>query len=64
MSKITVLLYRVGAFGANVAQSFLQSSGGGNGDPMVFDETAARTEAHAPAHVSTSKKPRSMPPTG
>ncbi|WP_158000081.1 hypothetical protein [Salinibacterium sp. PAMC 21357] len=40
MSKLTVFLYRLGATAANVAQSFLQASGGGNGDPQVFDETA------------------------
>ncbi|QYH34968.1 hypothetical protein [Salinibacterium sp. M195] len=48
MTKITVFLYRVGATVANVAQSFLQTAGGGNGDPQVFDETAKRGKLSAP----------------
>ncbi|MGJ8721470.1 MAG: hypothetical protein ACSHW9_06450 [Salinibacterium amurskyense] len=42
MSKFTVLLYRLGAMAANIAQSVLQANGGGNGDPQVFDETSKR----------------------
>lgn len=42
MSKFTVLLYRLGATAANIAQSVLQANGGGNGDPQVFDETSKR----------------------
>jgi len=64
MPKITVFFYRVGAIAANVAQSFLQASGGGNGDPMAFDETEARTPDQAPERPGTAKKRRSNPPTG
>ncbi|GHD81412.1 hypothetical protein CLV85_0347 [Salinibacterium amurskyense] len=42
MSKFTVLLYRLGATAANIAQSVVQANGGGNGDPQVFDETSKR----------------------
>ncbi|MGV8912102.1 MAG: hypothetical protein ACOH14_05735 [Rhodoglobus sp.] len=42
MSKIRMFLYRAGAVVADVAQSILQASGGGNGDPMRFDETGKR----------------------
>ncbi|MGV8858321.1 hypothetical protein [Rhodoglobus sp.] len=42
MAKFTLYLHRIGAFAANVAQTFLQTYGGGNGDPQAFDETAAR----------------------
>ncbi|MBH0022863.1 hypothetical protein [Salinibacterium sp. SWN248] len=42
MTQLTVLLHRLGAFAANIAQMFLQNYGGGNGDPQVFDETAKR----------------------
>jgi len=42
MAKLTVFLYRLGATAANIAQSVLQTSGGGNGDPQALDETAKR----------------------
>ena len=47
MSKITMFLYRAGAAVADVAQSILQVSGGGNGDPMRLDDTAARRKKAA-----------------
>ncbi|MEV8252746.1 hypothetical protein AB0O95_02145 [Rhodoglobus sp. NPDC076762] len=40
MAQFTIFLHRLGAFAANVAQTFLQTYGGGNGDPQVFDESA------------------------
>lgn len=57
MSKIGIFLYRAGAAIADVAQSFLQVSGGGNGDPMRLDDTAKRS-TKAAAKNSGAKKSR------
>ncbi|WP_343923583.1 hypothetical protein [Rhodoglobus aureus] len=57
MSKITLFLYRVGGEVANLAQLFLQTSGGGNGDPMRFDETAKRRTKSASKNNRKRRRP-------
>ena len=55
MSKITMFLYRAGAAVADVAQSILQVSGGGNGDPMRLDDTAQRRNKAAGTNSGAKK---------
>ncbi|MBH0008092.1 hypothetical protein [Salinibacterium sp. SWN1162] len=60
MSKFTLLLYRLGATAANIAQSVVQANGGGNGDPQVFDETSKR-KRDAAADSSPDASPEADP---